>query len=381
MHFELTDEQRALREMVRNFAENELAPNAAHWDEHHVFPADAVRKMGELGLMGVAYDPAYNGSGMDYLSYAIVVEELSRGCAGTGVICSAHSSLACDPINNFGNEDQKRKYLSRMATGEWIGCFGLTEAGAGSDAAALKTTATKDGDYWVLNGNKLFITNAVEAQVAVVFANVDKSLGHRGITAFIVEKGTPGYTIGKVEEKLGIRASSTAELVFENCRIPDANRLSDVGQGFKIALATLDGGRIGIAAQAVGIAQAALDQSVKYAKERVQFGKPLAALQAIQWMIADMATEIEAARLLVYESAWMKDRKMKGFGRYSAMAKLFAAEAAMRATTKAIQIHGGYGYIKEYPVERHFRDAKITEIYEGTSEIQRLVIAASYLKD
>jgi alkylation response protein AidB-like acyl-CoA dehydrogenase len=268
-----------------------------------------------------------------------------------------------------------------MATGEWIGCFGLTEAGAGSDAAALKTTATKDGDYWVLNGNKLFITNAVEAQVAVVFANVDKSLGHRGITAFIVEKGTPGYTIGKVEEKLGIRASSTAELVFENCRIPDANRLSDVGQGFKIALATLDGGRIGIAAQAVGIAQAALDQSVKYAKERVQFGKPLAALQAIQWMIADMATEIEAARLLVYESAWMKDRKMKGFGRYSAMAKLFAAEAAMRATTKAIQIHGGYGYIKEYPVERHFRDAKITEIYEGTSEIQRLVIAASYLKD
>jgi butyryl-CoA dehydrogenase len=268
-----------------------------------------------------------------------------------------------------------------MATGEWIGCFGLTEPGAGSDAASLKTVATRDGDAWTINGNKLFITNAVEAHVAVVFANTDKSLGHRGITAFIVTKDTPGYGVGKVEDKLGIRASSTAELVFENCQVPDDQRLGDVGKGFGIALGTLDGGRIGIAAQAVGIAQAALEQSVKYAKERVQFGKPIAALQAIQWMIADMATEIEAARLLVRQAAWMKDKKMKGYGRYSAMAKLFAAEAAMRATTKAIQIHGGYGYIREYPVERHFRDAKITEIYEGTSEIQRLVIAASYLKD
>jgi len=381
MHFELTDEQRALRDMVRDFADNELKPNAAHWDEHHVFPADAVKKMGELGLMGVAYDPEYNGAGMDYVSYAIVIEELSRGCAGTGVICSAHSSLACDPIKNFGNEAQKKKYLSRMATGEWIGCFGLTEAGAGSDAGSLKTTATKVGDEWSITGNKLFITNAVEAHVAVVFANTDKSLGHRGITAFIVTKDKPGFTVGKVEDKMGIRASSTAELVFENCRVSDADRLGELGKGFNVALNTLDGGRVGIAAQAVGIAQAALEQSVKYAKERVQFGKPIASLQAIQWMLADMATEIEAARLLVRQAAWMKDQKMKGYGRYSAMAKLFAAEAAIRATTKAIQIHGGYGYIKEYPVERHFRDAKITEIYEGTSEIQRLVIASSYLKD
>ncbi len=381
MDFMLNDEQNALRDMVRDFAENELKPNAAHWDEHHIFPAEVVKKMGALGLMGVAYDPAYNGAGMDYLCYAIVVEELSRGCAGTGVICSAHSSLACDPIYNYGNEAQKQKYLSRMTTAEWIGCFGLTEPGAGSDAAALKTTAVKDGDEYVLNGSKLFITNAVEAQVAVVFAQQDKEKGHRGISAFIVEKGTPGFSVGKVEDKLGIRASSTAELVFENCRIPAANLLGEEGQGFKIALSTLDGGRIGIAAQAVGIAQAALDEAVKYSKERVQFGKPIAKLQAIQWFIADMATEIEAARMLVHKAAWMKSHKMKGFGHYSAMAKLYAAEAAMRATTKAIQVHGGYGYVKEYSVERHFRDAKITEIYEGTSEVQRLVIAANLLRD
>ncbi|HPQ69898.1 MAG TPA: acyl-CoA dehydrogenase [bacterium] len=381
MDFMLNDEQNALRDMVRDFAENELKPNAAHWDEHHIFPEEVVKKMGALGLMGVAYDPEYNGAGMDYLSYAIVVEELSRGCGGTGVICSAHSSLACDPIYNFGNEEQKQKFLSRMTTAEWIGCFGLTEPGAGSDAAALKTTAVKDGDEYVLNGTKLFITNAVEAHVAVVFAQQDKEKGHRGISAFIVEKGTPGFSVGKVEDKLGIRASSTAELVFENCRIPAANLLGEEGQGFKIALSTLDGGRIGIAAQAVGIAQAALDEAVKYSKERVQFGKPIAKLQAIQWFIADMATEIEAARMLVHKAAWMKSNKMKGFGHYSAMAKLYAAEAAMRATTKAIQVHGGYGYVKEYSVERHFRDAKITEIYEGTSEVQRLVIAANLLRD
>jgi len=380
MNFTLNDEQNALRDMVRDFAEKELKPNAAEWDEHHIFPTDVVKKMGELGLMGVAFDPAYNGAGMDYLSYAIVVEELSRGCAGTGVICSAHSSLACDPINKFGNEEQKQKFLSKMTTGEWIGCYGLTEPGAGSDAAALKTTAVLDGDEYVLNGSKLFITNAVEAHVAVVFAVTDKEAGHRGISGFIVEKGTPGFEVGKVEDKLGIRASSTGELIFENCRIPKENLLGKEGQGFKIALGTLDGGRIGIAAQAVGIAAAALETSVAYAKERVQFGKPLAKLQAIQWMLADMATEIDAARLLVWRSAWMKDQGMR-FGQASAMAKLYAAEAAMRATTKAIQIHGGYGYIKEYPVERHFRDAKITEIYEGTSEVQRLVIANNLLRD
>jgi acyl-CoA dehydrogenase len=283
--------------------------------------------MGELGLMGVAYDTKYNGAGMDYLSYAIVIEELSKGCAGTGVICSAHSSLACDPINNYGSEAQKQKYLSRMATGEWIGCFGLTEPGAGSDAASLKTVAVKNADGWVLNGTKLFITNAVEAQVAVVFAATDKALGHRGISAFIVEKGTPGFSVGKVEDKLGIRASSTAELIFDNCKIPQENLLGKEGEGFKIALSTLDGGRIGIAAQAVGIATAALETSVDYAKQRVQFGKPISQLQAIQWMLADMATEIDAARLLVWRAAWMKDNKMK-YGQASAMAKLFAAECA-----------------------------------------------------
>ena len=381
MNFEFSDEHRALRDMVRDFAEKELKPNAAEWDEHHIFPAAVVKKMGELGLMGVPYDPEYNGSGMDYLAYAIVIEELSRGCAGTGVICSAHTSLASDPIYNFGTEEQKQKYLSRMTTGEWLGCFGLTEAGAGSDAGGIKTVAELDGDHWVLNGAKLFITNAVEAKVAIIFATTDRSLGYKAQVALIVENDFPGYKVGKVEDKMGIRASSTAEIVMENCRVPVANQLGEVGQGFKIALATLDGGRIGIAAQAVGIAQAALDECLKYSKERVQFGKPLAKLQAIQWMIADMGTEIEASRLLVYRSAWMKANKIKGFGKFSAMAKLFAAEAAMRATTKAIQIHGGYGYTKEYPVERHFRDAKITEIYEGTNEIQRMVIAASLLKE
>jgi butyryl-CoA dehydrogenase len=381
MYFELSDEHRALQDMVRDFSDKELKPNAAEWDEKHTFPTDVVKKMGELGLMGVPYDPEYNGAGMDYLAYAIVIEELSRGCAGTGVICSAHTSLASDPIYNFGTEEQKQKYLSRMTTGEWIGCFGLTEAGAGSDAGSLKTVAELDGDHWVLNGAKLFITNGREAEVAIVFATTDRSGGYKSQVAFIVPSDTPGYSVGKVEDKMGIRASSTTELVFENCRVPVANQLGEVGQGFKIALATLDGGRIGIAAQAIGIAQAALDECIAYSKERVQFGKPLAKLQAIQWMIADMATETEAARLLTYRAAWMKANKVKGFGKFSAMAKLYAAEACMRATTKAIQIHGGYGYTKEYPVERHFRDAKITEIYEGTSEIQRLVIASTLLRD
>ncbi|MDP8225400.1 MAG: acyl-CoA dehydrogenase [Candidatus Lernaella stagnicola] len=381
MHFEFNDECRALQDMVRDFAEKELKPNAAEWDEKHEFPVDVVKKMGELGLMGVPYDVEYNGAGMDYLAYAIVVEELSRGCGGTGVICSAHTSLACDPIYNFGTEEQKQKFLSRMTTAEWIGCFGLTEAGAGSDAGSLTTVAEKQGDEWVINGAKLFITNGKEASVAIVFATTDRSMGYKGQVALIVPSDAPGYSVGKVEDKMGIRATSTTELVFENCRVPVENQLGEVGQGFKIALGTLDGGRIGIAAQAVGIAQAALDECIKYSKERVQFGKPLAKMQAIQWMIADMGTEIEAARLLTYRAAWMKANKVKGFSKFSAMAKLFAAEACMRATTKAIQIHGGYGYTKEYPVERHFRDAKITEIYEGTSEIQRLVIASTLLRD
>lgn len=380
MDFSLNDEHRALQDMVRDFADKELKPIASELDEHHRFPEEVVCKMAELGLMGVPYPEKYSGAEMDYSAYAIVIEELSRRCAGTGVICSAHTSLSCDPIYNFGTEEQKKNYLSNMAQGKWIGCFGLTEPGAGSDAAALKTTATRYGDEYVLNGSKLFITNGKEAHVAIVFAVTDKEQGHRGISAFIVTKDTPGFSVGKLEDKMGIRASSTAELIFEDCRIPAANRLGEEGQGFKIALHTLDGGRIGIAAQALGIAQGAFEAACDYAKERVQFGKPIARLQAIQWMLADMATEIEASRLLVRQSAWLKDRKMK-YAKQSAMAKLFVAETAMRVCSKAIQIHGGYGYIKEYPVERHFRDAKITEIYEGTSEVQRLVISRAVLTE
>lgn len=380
MDFNLTDEQRALQEMVRDFADKELKPIAAHLDEHHTFPAEVVAKMGELGLMGVYFDEEYGGSAMDYSSYIIVIEELSRGCAGTGVICSAHTSLGCDPINSYGTEDQKKKFLTPMAQGKVIGCFGLTEPSAGTDAAAQKTTAKRDGDEYVINGSKIFITNGAEAGTAVVFAVTDKEKKHRGISAFIVEKGTPGFSVGKLEDKLGIRASSTAELVFEDCRIPAENLLGQEGQGFKIALSTLDGGRIGIGSQAIGIAQAAFEAARDYAKERQQFGKSISTFQAIQWMLADMATEIEASRLLVRQSAWLKENKMP-FSTQSAMAKLFASETAMRVATKAIQIHGGYGYVKEYSVERHFRDAKITEIYEGTSEVQRMVIASNLLRD
>lgn len=374
MDFMLNDEQNALRDMVRDFAENELKPNAAHWDEHHIFPAEVVKKMGALGLMGVAYDPAYNGAGMDYLCYAIVVEELSRGCAGTGVICSAHSSLACDPIYNYGNEAQKQKYLSRMTTAEWIGCFGLTEPGAGSDAAALKTTAVKDGDEYVLNGSKLFITNAVEAQVAVVFAQQDKEKGHRGISAFIVEKGTPGFSVGKVEDKLGIRASDTAEIVLDNVRVPRSMVLGGEGNGFKVAFNALDVSRIGIAAQALGIAQGAFDFAAKYATERETFGQPIINHQAIGNYLADMATRIDAARLLVYRAAWMKGEGLV-HSKESSMAKLYAGDTAVWVADRAVQILGGYGYTKDFPVERYYRDAKITQIYEGTQEIQRLVIA------
>ncbi|MCZ7582063.1 MAG: acyl-CoA dehydrogenase [Deltaproteobacteria bacterium] len=380
MHFDLTDEQKALRDMVRDFAEKELKPIAAELDEHHRYPADVVAKMGELGLMGVAFPPEYNGAGMDYVSYAIVVEELSYACAGTGVICSAHSSLACDPINKFGNEDQKKKYLSRMTTAEWLGCFCLSEPQAGSDASQQHTTAVKKGDKWILNGTKNFITNGREAKVAVVFAQTDKEKRHKGITAYILTPDMPGYSVGQVEDKMGIRASSTVQIVLEDCEVPEANQLGDVGQGFTIAMTTLDGGRIGIASQALGIARRALEESVAYSKERHAFGAPISRLQAIQWKIADMATEIDAARLLTHRAAWMKDNGMR-FSQQAAMAKLFASETAMRATKEGIQVFGGYGYVREYPMERLFRDAKITEIYEGTSEIQRLVIAAAALKD
>ncbi|MGV7930974.1 MAG: acyl-CoA dehydrogenase [Spirochaetota bacterium] len=382
MDFMLSDEQQMVRDMCRKFADNELAPKAAEYDRTHEFPWEPVKKLGEMGMLGVVYPEEYNGAGMDYVCYAIAVEEISRGCASNGVIVSAHNSLCLSPIYYYGTEEQKKKYLSKLTTGEWIGCFGITEPGAGSDAAGTKTTAELKNGKWVLNGTKNFITNGGVAHVAVVMAVTEKGIGHKGLSMFIVEKGTPGFSVGKVEDKLGICASSTTELVFDNCEIPEANILGKKGEGFAIAMHTLDGGRVGIAAQAVGIAQAALDAAAKYAKERVQFNQPIAKLQAIQWMIADMATEIDAARLLTYRAAQLigtGDRRK--YSRYAAMAKLFASEASHRVTHKAIQVFGGYGYIKEYPVERHYRDSRITELYEGTSEIQRLVISSNVLND
>ncbi len=379
MDFLLNEEEKMMQDMVRNFAAKEVAPLAAKMDETGEFPVELVKKMGELGLMGVDVPEEYGGAGMNYMCYAIAIEELARYCGNTSVIMSVNNSLVCSPLQKFATEEQKKKYLVPLASGKKLGCFGLTEPNAGSDAGSIQTTAVKDGDYYVLNGNKIFITNATHADTALIFASTDRSLKHKGITCFIVEKGMKGFEVGKVEHKLGINASGTAELVLQDVRVPAENRLGSEGEGFKVAMYTLDCGRIGIAAQALGIARGALEESIKFAKERVQFGKPIAEFQAIQWMIADMATEIDAARLLVRRAAFLKDSGHK-FSKESSMAKLFAAETAMRATTKAIQIHGGYGYSKEYPVERYFRDAKITEIYEGTSEIQRLVIASNILK-
>lgn len=382
MDFNLTEEQQMVKDMCRKFAENELMPKAAEYDKTHEFPWEHVKKLGGMGMLGVVYPEKYNGAGMDYISYAVAVEELSRGCASTGVIVSAHNSLCLSPINYFGTEAQKQKYLSKLTTGEWIGCFGITEPSAGSDAAGTKTTAEFKNGKWILNGTKNFITNGGVANVAVVSAVTEKGIGHKGLSMFIVEKGTPGFSVGKVEDKLGICASSTTELVFDNCALPEENLLGKKGEGFVIAMHTLDGGRVGIAAQALGIAQAAMDAAVKYSKDRVQFNQPLSRFQAIQWMIADMATEIEASRLLVYKAANLigtGDRKR--YSRYSAMAKLFASETSHRVTHKAIQIFGGYGYTRDYPVERFYRDARITEIYEGTSEVQRMVIAANTIAD
>jgi alkylation response protein AidB-like acyl-CoA dehydrogenase len=377
--FKLTEEQELLKKTVRDFAESEIAPKAAEMDEKEEYDMTLWNQMAEMGLTGIPYPDDYEGAGMDNLSYAIAVEELSRVCASSGVFVSAHTSLCAWPIYNFGTEEQKKKFLTPLASGEKLGAMGLTEPGAGSDASAQKTTAVLEGNEYVLNGSKIFITNAYHADIYVIFAMTDRSKGNKGISSFIVEKGTPGFTFGKKEHKLGIRASSTYELVFENCRIPAENLLGEVGQGFKIVMMTLDGGRIGIAAQALGIAQGAFEQAVNYSKIREQFGKPLSANQGIQWMLADMATQIEAARLLVYQSAYMKDSKQP-YSKAAAMAKLFASETAMAVTTKAVQVFGGYGYTREYPVERMMRDAKITEIYEGTSEVQRMVIAANILK-
>ena len=378
MNFQLTKEQEFVRKMVREFAETEVEPLAADIDKEHRFPVETVEKMAKYGLLGVPFPTEYGGAGGDHISYAITVEELSRVCASTGVICSAHTSLCCWPIFNWGNEEQKKKYLPDLLSGKKLGAFGLTEPNAGTDASGQQTRAEDKGDHWLINGAKVFITNGGYADVFVVMAMTDKSKGNHGISAFIVEKGDEGFSIGKTEDKMGICASSTTELIFQNCKIPKDRLLADVGQGFKVAMSTLYGGRIGIASQALGIAQGALDVTVEYMKARKQFGKKLSQMQALQFTVAELATEIEAARLLIYKAADMKDKHL-AYGPAAAMAKLFAAETAMHVTTKCVQLHGGYGYTKDYPVERMMRDAKITEIYEGTSEVQKMVIAASIL--
>ena len=379
MNFTLTKEQELVRQMVRDFAVNDVKPIAAEIDVTERFPMENVKKMGELGMMGIPFPTEFGGAGGDVLSYILAVEELSKVCATTGVILSAHTSLCASLINENGTPEQKEKYLRDLCTGNKIGAFGLTEPGAGTDAAGQQTTAVLDGDNYILNGSKIFITNGGVADTFIVFAMTDKSKGTKGISAFIVEKGFPGFSIGKKEDKLGIRASSTTELIFENCVVPKENLIGREGKGFGIAMKTLDGGRIGIAAQALGIAEGALDEAIKYMKERKQFGRPIAAFQGLQWMVAEMSTKIEAARFLVYKAAWLKENKQP-YSIDAARAKLYAAEVAMDVTTKAVQLFGGYGYTKEYPVERMMRDAKITEIYEGTSEVQKMVISGSLLK-
>ena len=374
MDFGLTEDQQIFQRMVRDFATNELQPAAAQVDEEEKFPAENMRKMAELGLMGVSYPEELGGSGGDSVHMVIATEEIARACAATSTIYLATVSLAGYPIYLFGNEEQKRRFVTPLVKGHKLACFALTETGAGSDAGAIQTTATLRGDHYVLDGTKIFITNGAEADIAVVFATANKSMRHRGIIALIVEKGTPGFSVGKKERKLGVRGSSTAELVFEGCQVPVGNRLGEEGGGFKVAMGAIDASRINVAAQAVGIARAGLEASLAYAHDRQQFGRPISDFQAVQWMLADMATQVDAARLLAYRAAFLKNQGLP-YLKEAAMAKLFAAETAMSVTTKAVQIHGGYGYIKDYPVERYFRDAKITEIYEGTSEMQRMTIA------
>lgn len=374
MNFVLTEEQEMTRKMVRDFAENEVAPGAEERDDNEEFSRELFDKMGELGLTGIPWPEEYGGGDCDFISYVIAVEELSRVDASAGTTLSAHTSLAGWPLYKYGSEEQKKKYLEPMALGEKLGAYALTEATAGTDAANQSTTAVLDGDSYVLNGNKIFITNGGDAEINIVFAVTDKEKKAKGVSAFIVEKGTPGFSFGKKERKMGLRSSPTLELIFEDCRVPKENLLGKEGEGFKIAMSTLDGGRNGIAAQAVGIAQGALDAAADYAKSREQFGQPIANFQAISFMLADMGTKIEASRLLTYQAAYLESEGLP-YGKASAMAKLFASETAMEVTTKAVQIFGGYGYTRDYPVERFMRDAKITEIYEGTSEVQRLVIS------
>jgi len=378
MDFELTDDQRMIREMVRTFAQKQIAPIAGEMDKTEEFPWPVIRKMAELGILGLPFPEKYGGAGADTVSYAIAVEEISRASGSVGITLAAHISLGTYPIYAFGTEEQKQRFLPPLTTGQGLGAFGLTEPGAGSDAGATKTTALRQGNEWVINGQKTFITNGAIAESIIVSAVTDRNRGTKGISSFIVPKGAPGFQPGRNEDKLGLRASVTSQLFFSDCRVPLENLLGQAGDGFKQMLITLDGGRISIGAMALGLAQAALDASLQYSKERVQFGQPIAHFQAIQWMLADMATEIDCARLMVYRAAWLKDRG-KRFSREAAMAKLYASEAAGRACNKAIQIHGGYGYTRDYPVERYWRDARLCEIGEGTSEIQRLVIARQLL--
>jgi len=374
MDFHLTEEQKMFQAMVRDFATNVVKPEAAKIDEEGKFPAAIFKKAAELGLFGVTIDEKYGGSGGDYLSMTLCGEELARASGGMAAIYLANLSLACYPIYKFGTEEQKKKYVTPIAKGEKICCFVLTEPGAGSDASAMQTTAVRQGDNWILNGNKIFITNGAEASIAVVFATEDKTRGNKGISAFIVESDTPGYSVGKLEHKMGIHGSSTAELVFENCKIPAVNQLGESFRGLRYAMESIDSSRVTVAAQALGISQAAFDDALSYAQTRVQFGKTLSQQQAIQWMLADMATQIDAARMMVYRAAWLKDKGLP-YMKEAAMAKLYAGEVSSFVTNKALQIHGGYGYCRDYPMERYLRDAKITEIYEGTSEMQRMTIA------
>ncbi len=379
MDFSQTPQELLFLQMITAFAEKEVKSLAATVDEEERFPIETVRKMAKIGLLGIPIPKEYGGQGGTNQIYSMCVEELSRVCATTGIIVSAHTSLCCAPILEHGTEEQKQKYLPKLASGEWIGAFGLTEPNAGTDASAQQTFAVEEDDHWVLNGNKIFITNAEYAHVYIIFAMTDKSLGNKGISAFIVEKDMPGFSIGKKELKLGIRGSATCELIMENCIVPKENLLGRVGAGFKIAMKTLDGGRIGVASQALGIAQGAMDETIKYTKERKQFRRSISAFQNTQFTLADLQTKIDCSRLLVRKAAWKKDNQLP-YSMDAAEAKLFAAETAMEMTVKAVQFHGGYGYTREYPVERMMRDAKITEIYEGTSEVQRMVIAAHILK-
>ncbi len=379
MNFQPTEEQMAVLQTARDFAQREVLPKAAEIDREHRHPVELVKRMAELGFLGIAVPEQYGGAGFDNLSYALVMEEISRACASTGVICSVNNSLVCDPIMRFGTEEQKQEWLTPLASGKLLGCFALSEPEAGSDAAAQKTTAEKVGDEWVINGTKNWITNGPVADVCVLFTMNDKAAGHKGITAFILPMKTKGVKTGPPDDKMGIRGSKSSQIYLDDVRLPQSLMLGDVGGGFRVAMSTLDGGRIGIAAQALGIGRAALEDSLAYAQQRRTMGKPIVQHQAIAFKLADMATELDAARLLIHRAAWLKDNKHP-YGKEAAMAKLYASDVANRAAREAIQIFGGNGYVTEFPVERHFRDAKITEIYEGTSEIQRLVISGYLAK-